>query len=85
MVHTKLITKVIDLCLKSAKSAIKSKHAALVYTSKNNIIGKGTCNIRTRGFGISILPSYHAEASALENAFGSRVTSFAMRNYIKVA
>ena len=74
MVHSSLVSKAISI----ASKFHAPKHVAIIYSSKNKILGIGLNNDRGSALGISELSSVHAEVDALMSVYGSNA-----RNIIK--
>jgi len=57
-------------------------HSAVLFASKNRILGKGYNEMRsTTCFGCSI-PTVHAELAAIYDAFGSQTTKKVLHQYL---
>ena len=77
----KILNKLIDLCHTHTQKTAQ-RHAAIVYSSQNKILGSSLNTLRSRGYGTN-LPSMHAEAGAIHQAYGSYLTSGVLRSWLQ--
>ena len=79
---SKILNNLINLC-KTHPPKTKQRHAAGIYRNNKHFLGSGLNMVnRTSAYGCTDLPSIHAEASAIHNAFGGLFTSGVLRDWL---
>lgn len=83
VIAAKLLSTAVTVCSdKCATSKHESCHGAVLFTSNTHILGTGANQPgAARCYGCEI-PSLHAEAAAIYNAFGSKLTKDVFRQWV---